>query len=151
MNEDIVAFLRGVPFFREMLLKELTAIAFYCESTFYPAEATILYENMPGKGLHIIKDGAVSIVKKQPTGREKAIALLKAPDFFGEMSLLSKAPVSATVYAAEDCNCFLIKPTRFEELITKNQEVGIQLLLVLGRVLAHRLREANQRNVHSVL
>lgn len=145
--DERVAFLRQLPFFRNMLLKELTAIGVQCRMKSYVQDALILSEGTPGKGLYIIRKGIVRVVKRGPNGVEKLVDRLKEFNFFGEMSLLDRSPASASVLAAEDCEFLVLEPEPFDELLAKDPVVGTQLLLVIGRVLVQRLRRGD---VHSV-
>jgi CRP-like cAMP-binding protein len=149
MDERIV-FLRQVPFFKEMLLKEIATIALYCRTRTYLRDSVILTEGAPGKGLFIIKKGMVEITKKTPHGEEK-ISLLRENEFFGEMSLIEQVPASATVYAAEDDTELLhLEPAMFHQLLETEHKVAVQLLIVIAKILSHRLRELEKKGIISV-
>jgi len=137
--DERVSFLRQLPFFRDMLMKELAAVGFRCRMKSYVRDSIIMSEGTEAKGLYIIKKGIVSITKRSRSG-EKVLARLREPNFFGEMSLLDRQPTSATVTALEDCECLVMEPRAFDELIASEPVVGLQLMLVIGRVMAHRLR-----------
>jgi len=148
--DERVAFLRQLPFFRDMLLKELAAVGFRCRLKNFVQGAIIFSEGMPGKGLFIIRSGVVTIMKRSPAG-EKLVDRIKEPAFFGEMSLVDHSPASASVVAAEDTECLVLEPQAFEELLANDPVVGTQLLLVIGRVMASRLRKANVAEVYGAV
>lgn len=150
MNE-IKEFLRQMPFFRTMTEEELDTVTKKCKVKKFQTDDTILLENMPGKGLHMIKQGAVAISKKGKFEKEQDIAVIKENEFFGEMSLIDNAPISATVYAAVDSEIVIIEPADFKYFL--NAEPGISFKLVLGiaRVLTKRIRETEERIIHSCL
>jgi small-conductance mechanosensitive channel/CRP-like cAMP-binding protein len=83
--------------------------------------------------LYIIVDGEAS-VKIGVNGLEKQIAVLHSGDFFGEMSLLTGAPRSATVVAKTDVDCYVLNKTIFKQLLDKNPP----LLEKVGKLFADR-------------
>ncbi len=153
MNQQVderVAFLRQVPFFKDMLMKELEVVGLRCRLKTYVQDSIIFSEGMPGKGLHILRKGVVVVVKRLHSG-EKVMGRLKEPDMFGEISLLDRAPISASVRAAEDCECLVMEQEVFDELLSNDPVVGTQLLLVIGRVLAHLIRRGNAQDFYGAL
>ena len=55
------------------------------------------------------------------------VAQLKGPCIFGEMSLLTGEPRSATVIATTEVECFRLDKTAIQPLLEKRPELAVQL------------------------
>src|SRR5262249_43449115 len=68
------------------------------------AGEVVFREGATGDALYVILRGAVDVIRQGRDGEEpKVLAHLRAGSFFGEMSLITNEPRSATVVATEDC------------------------------------------------
>lgn len=65
----------------------------------FPPHARIVVEGEPGDSLFLIVDGTVSVRTRDEGGEEVELSRLGAGDFFGEVSLLTSRPRTATVVA----------------------------------------------------
>ncbi|MEW6307181.1 MAG: mechanosensitive ion channel family protein [Verrucomicrobiota bacterium] len=83
--------------------------------------------------LYIMTRGAAEIDVSVDGAPRRAIATLKAGDFFGEMSLMTGAPRSATVIALEDTECYRIDKEAFRDILHRRPEIAEQISLVLAR------------------
>jgi CRP-like cAMP-binding protein len=78
----------------------------------------IITEGQAPDGLYVIMHGAALVRKKEPvSGREIPLAALKEGDVFGEMSLLTKKPASATVVARRRTLVLRLPKPVFDELM----------------------------------
>jgi CRP-like cAMP-binding protein len=84
--------------------------------------------------LYIMTSGRAEIrtnVDPDGDGPAKAItrvvATLTAPDFFGEMSLMTGEKRSADVVAATDVDCFRLGKTTFERVLLARPEIAVEL------------------------
>jgi CRP-like cAMP-binding protein len=85
-----------------------------------PAEV-VVSEGTPTDGLYLVMNGELEVKTRGPEGR--VLASLKEGDIFGEMSLLSKKPASASVAAKKRSNVLRLPRERFEELIVTYPQV----------------------------
>ncbi len=100
----------------------------------YPKNTMIFSEAQPGKEMYIIQKGSVKITKIQ-NDNEVMLALLKAGDMFGEMSLLEDKPRSASAIAHEDTVLMAVNKANFTRMVS-NQP---QLISRLTQILSERL------------
>lgn len=77
---------------------------------------TIFNEGDPGREMYVIQEGAVEI-SAMSQGGEITLDVLDKSDFFGEMSLLSGRPRSATARAVGDVEVLVIDKAQFEQLV----------------------------------
>jgi small-conductance mechanosensitive channel/CRP-like cAMP-binding protein len=73
--------------------------------------------------LYVICSGTVS-VRTGEGGEEHEVAQLNAGEFFGEMSLLTGAPRSATVVALTEVECYRLGAEAFRQLLAQRPDVA---------------------------
>ena len=83
--------------------------------------------------LYMIIKGEASVRVASNDGQEQEVARLHDGDFFGEMSLLTGEPRSATVVAVSDVDCFRLERAAFKELLDRRPQIAEQLAEVLAQ------------------
>ncbi len=111
----------------------------------YKTGATVFAEATPGDKFYLIVDGAVRISRIVPGMGEEALAVLKAGNYFGEMSLIDDAPRSATVMCHEKVRLFVINRRDLEDLLFVDRDLAYELLWNWVRTLSRRLRGMNDK------
>jgi CRP-like cAMP-binding protein len=96
----------------------------------------IFHKNTVGSNMFVVLGGKVGVYDG-----EKKIAELGTGHSFGEMSLLTGEPRSATVKALEDTMLFVLDERIFQKLLTKR--VAVQMLMNISRMLGSKLKNAN--------
>jgi small-conductance mechanosensitive channel len=112
----------------------------------------VLVQGECGQSMFIVFSGEAEVLV-QAGGVETRVATLRTGDAFGEMSLLTGEPRSATVMARTDCELWEIDKTTLGEILQENTA----LVERLGELLAMRRLEnegllataANQREMES--
>lgn len=130
----LVASLSDHAFFQSLDEDSVKEILSNLELLRYDPGATILEKGEPGKNLFIIAEGKVEILDDGVR-----IAILGTGEIFGEMSLISGGPVTATVQALEPLTLLYLNGKYFSEMLNKIPAVQI----FLTRLLARRIAVAN--------
>src|SRR5512146_362536 len=97
------------------------------EEVHLKAGEELFAEGSLGDRAYIIKEGEVEILKFSG-GREVLLALRKAGDVIGEMSLLEAAPRNASVRARTDCLLLAISHEQLNNLLTTSTSAAVALL-----------------------
>ena len=105
----------------------------------FAAGAVILEEGLSGNFMYWIREGRVKETIASDDGRERIATLLGPGDFFGERSLLDRAPRSATATALEVTTLLALSRRDLFDLLGTSPEFSAALL----RALAGRLREVD--------
>ena len=111
----------------------------------YRSSATIFAEGSPGDKFYLIVEGAVRISRVVPGMGEEALAVLRAGNYFGEMSLIDDAPRSATAVCHEKCRLFVVNRKDLEDLLFVDRDLAYELLWNWVRTLSRRLRATNDK------
>jgi CRP/FNR family transcriptional regulator, cyclic AMP receptor protein len=111
----------------------------------YKTGQSVFAEGDRGDKFYLILEGAVRISRNVSGMGEEALAILKAGDSFGEMSLIDDAPRSADAKVHEACKLFCIRKEDLEDLLFVDRDLAYELLWNLVRLLSTRLRETNDK------
>lgn len=93
-----------------------------------PAGAPIFVEQMHGESAFLLADGQVSLFLSRG-GVEKELAVLSAPDSFGELSLLSPGPRRISAKAKSDVVLLEIPRRDFMSLQKQRPQACLKLLI----------------------
>jgi CRP-like cAMP-binding protein len=85
-----------------------------------------------GHWLYMILGGEASVRVTGAGGEEREVSRLEAPNFFGEMSLMTGAPRAATVTAMTDVECYRLDAATFREIIQHRPELAERVAEVLA-------------------
>ena len=131
------AFLEQVDLFSDLPDDVLDKIIERGSEERVPGGHVLVTQGSPGAGFHLVLDGSAVV-----SINDKEVATLKPGDYFGEMSLIDKAPHSATVLSGPDgAKTFQISPIMFGELVDSSTHCDRVLLKILTRRV-RRLEEA---------
>jgi len=143
---DETAELRKCILFQELTDEELSKTSQLMSTeaeTFMPG-ADICQIDAPGDSMYLVKSGKVQIyLPGDPS--EIVLAELGPGKFFGEMSLLDKAPRSANVMALEQTEIYVLTRKHIAYLLDKEPKIAAKIMIALARVLSARIRILNER------
>ncbi|MBI5544677.1 MAG: cyclic nucleotide-binding domain-containing protein [Deltaproteobacteria bacterium] len=83
----------------------------------------VITEGLPSPGLFLVLSGALSVSKADDAGQTVALKVLGDGDIFGEISLLSGGPASATVTALRKSATAFLPRVAFDELVQSYPQV----------------------------
>lgn len=89
----------------------------------WEAGQVVVSEGEPGGSLFVLASGSARVFVEGPDRRHREVRRLEAGDFFGEISLLSGAPRSATVIAAAPCEVLELDRTTVAAIATREPSV----------------------------
>jgi CRP/FNR family cyclic AMP-dependent transcriptional regulator len=96
------------------------------------------------RSLYIIVDGTLEILLVDQRGLEQHYGTIEPKSVTGEMAFLDGRPRAATIRATTDGDMLRLSFEAYETLAARHPELGRAILLDLGRILAARLRQANE-------
>ena len=132
--------IRSVPLFSTLSDDEFSRIAHIFVAKAYRKNQVIFLEEETGSYMYLVLTGKVKVAKAGAGGKEIILAIHRAGDFFGEMSLLDGKTSPATVSAMEDSKIITVSGTDFHKYLLHNEKVMLQII----QVLCARLRQVWQ-------
>jgi CRP/FNR family transcriptional regulator, cyclic AMP receptor protein len=133
--------LRAVPLFAELDDQELESIYAIARKRTYPKGSFILLEGDPADAFYLILAGEVKVVTQGADGREFILAVQRAGDFFGEMSLFDGQPRSASVVTTEDSTFLILYKQEFLDQVKHSARIVFKFLITL----CQRFRESDKK------
>ena len=122
--------LNALPFFRALSDAERETIARGMRYAPFSKGEVMTRQGAPAHWLYLLEDGAAS-VRVADGELQKDVAKLKGPTVFGEMSLLTGEPRSATVIADTECECFRLDKSVFQEVLSGRPELAESIAKML--------------------
>lgn len=136
---DIAAFIEQVDLFKGLGPETIERIAQQFSMTRAEKGDTIFTEGDHGHTYYLIVSGEALIIKGSGVS-ERELDRLSPADGFGEMSLVSDEPRSATIRAATDMELLCLDREHFMALMDEEARFAQRIL----RLLSSRLRQSNQ-------
>jgi small-conductance mechanosensitive channel/CRP-like cAMP-binding protein len=144
-SDDLVAqrllALRRVDFLAALPEEELQALLPKIREATFGQGETICREGEPGETFYVVERGRLVVSTCGRDGRDLQVAELGPGDFFGEMSLLTGEPRSATVRARTDARLLVVARDGFERIFRSHPEFAEQI----SRTVAARQSELRER------
>ncbi|KQC12172.1 MAG: hypothetical protein APR63_03335 [Desulfuromonas sp. SDB] len=144
-NEKKIEILRKVPLFRGLNKDELMELFKRAKLKIFTKGETIFAEGEKGQIMYVIIKGKVRICTIIPGVGEEALAFYGPGEIIGEMALIEASKRSATVIAEEETETIGFKREKLIEFMQEFPAAGLNILWVLVRTLAERLRATNER------
>ena len=112
------------------------------ERRLFDTGETLVREGDEGDSLFVIERGSVRVSKSDPEqgGKNVDLAVLEEGAFFGEMSLLTGEPRSATIQAREHCGVLLLG----KRALASTLEADPRIAEKLSRALAARRQDTTE-------
>jgi CRP/FNR family transcriptional regulator, cyclic AMP receptor protein len=142
---DIVELLAKIHIFAGLQPAYLRRIAAVGTREQHQSGATVFSEGSEGDKMYLILSGAVRISRQVAGMGEEALAVLRAGNYFGEMSLVDESPRSADAKAHEATELLVLKKDDLEDLLFVDRDLAYDLLWNFVRTLTSRLRDTNDK------
>ena len=106
----------STPLFDGFSAEELLAVMRGLELVSFEAGDVIVAEGAAGDSMFILTSGKVKAYVKTPKGKSLKVQEFEEGDFFGEISVLTGKPRTATLTAAVDCDCLELTRASLDEI-----------------------------------
>ena len=138
-------FLSGIPIFGGLPDATMDHVLERIQMRGHRADECICREGEPGKEMYVVRAGLVEVRKKARDGaRETSLATLKPGDCFGEMSLIDIQARSASVFAREPTELYMLSNMDLLALYEQDPTGYTFLMQNICRELSRRLRKADK-------
>ncbi len=137
--QEKLAMLKRIALFASCTEEQLQLVVERSRLVEYKKSEPVYREGDRAEAFYIVASGRLQVFS-MVEGQKRLIAVLHNGDTFGEISLLTGEPHSATIEALNDTLVLELEKQDFDELINRIPS----LVLYLSRLLSKRLRTKNQ-------
>ncbi len=134
-SQFILNSISKMKMFTGVHMAKLMRIARLIKGTRVPAGRPLITRGKHGDAFFIVLEGECEVVQQDDNQVESTLATLPAGECFGEMSLITGEPASATVRAKGDVTVLAVSKENFNQMLGIAPEIAI----TLARILANRL------------
>jgi hypothetical protein len=111
------------PLFKDFSVDELVAVIHGLNLITFESGDIILTEGDPGDSMYMLTSGTVKAVKRNAAGRQVAVNELSEGAFFGEISILTGQPRSATIVATSHCEMLELDRPTLDSIVATHPHV----------------------------
>lgn len=111
------------PLFSDFSREELLDVVRGLELRSYDPGAIIVTEGEPGDSLFVLTHGTVRAFVRNQAGRNAEVRRMDEGEFFGEISLLSGKPRTATITAATVCELLELERKTLDDIAKRHPRV----------------------------
>ena len=111
------------PLFRDFSVDELVAVIQGLTLMAFDPGDIILSEGDPGQSLYMLTSGSVKVLRKDPSGKQMRLGILTEGAFFGEGSILTGRPRTATVVATTRCEMLELDRATLDGIVETHPRV----------------------------
>jgi small-conductance mechanosensitive channel/CRP-like cAMP-binding protein len=128
---DRLAALRRIDIFRSLGDEELRPLASGMKSESFAPGEVILRQGDDGGSAYLVRSGRVRITLSHGSGLSEQIACVEPGGFFGEMSLLTGEPRTATALALEQADCYRLSKSDLDPLFARHPDLAGDIAALL--------------------
>jgi CRP-like cAMP-binding protein len=119
--------LRRVPLFRELSKRDLEEVAKIADELDFKEGKSLTTEGAAGREFFVIVEGTAEVTRGQ-----RKLRTLSDGDFFGEISLITRLPRTATVTTASPVRALVVTDRSFRSLLEHQPGIQAKVLSALG-------------------
>jgi CRP/FNR family transcriptional regulator len=147
-----VELLRRCPLFAGLKEEDLKRIRAIASLKQIEKKEILFSDGEETRGFYVILSGRVKLFKVSPEGKEQILHIVSAPDAFAEAALFLEGTYPAFAEAMTDCQLLYFPKRDFIQLIEKNPQLSINMIVTLSHYLkrfASLIEELSLKEVSS--
>lgn len=131
--------LKDLQLFKELSDGALDEIISFSRMEVYEKGQIILAQDEPPGNFYVLCSGSTEVVLQNEVQQMVILAHLYPNEHFGEMSILTGAPTSAAIIAAEKCQVLVVPQQSFNRMMLLVPKINDEII----RTLSLRLKQVN--------
>jgi small-conductance mechanosensitive channel len=133
-KERRVHAIERVDLFHSLTADERDFVADHLQYAPFAAGETVTKQGAVAHFLYVLCAGKVEIRRRMdPGGPARTVATIEAPNFFGEMGLMTGEPRTADVVAVTDVECYRLDKEGLQRILEERPEVAEQFSKTLAK------------------
>ncbi len=144
--------LRRCPLFAGLKEEDLKRIRAIASLKKVEKKEILFSDGEEARGFYVILSGKIKLYKVSAEGKEQILHIVSAPDAFAEAALFLEGSYPAFAEALTDCQLLFFPKRDFIQLIEKNPQLSINMIVTLSHYLkrfASLIEELSLKEVSS--
>jgi CRP-like cAMP-binding protein len=144
--------LRRCPLFAGLKEEDLKRIRAIASLKKVEKKEMLFSDGEEARGFYVILSGKIKLYKVSAEGKEQILHIVSAPDAFAEAALFLEGSYPAFAEALTDCQLLFFPKRDFIQLIEKNPQLSINMIVTLSHYLkrfASLIEELSLKEVSS--
>ena len=133
IKQEVIGGLRNIELFRPLSFDQIEELSSSSSKLLFSKGEILVQQGDSGDSLFIITNGKVDVSVSDAAGRKTHLADLQAGDYFGEMSLLTGEPRSASVIAIAETEVIVVEKRGMAELLEQESSIIEPLSAMLNK------------------
>ena len=130
--ESHISALAAIDLFANLSEDEQRTLAASARLAPFSPREVITRQGAKAHWLYVLLKGSATVRVSAEGGEERQVAVLEAPNFFGEMALMTGQPREATVIARDEVQCLRVDRKDLEGIIKRRPEIASEISSVLA-------------------
>jgi diguanylate cyclase (GGDEF)-like protein len=126
--------LSASPLFAEMGETGLNTVTAFMDRRWVKKGEAVFNEDDMGEEIFFLISGSLNAYVNQKNGTKSWVFSVSEGSFFGEMSVITQEPRSATIIAIEDSDLMVLHILDFYRILYEHPLMGVRLLKTIGKV-----------------
>ena len=132
-GEQFQNILNQIPFFASLSESSKSMLYENAKCHIYDEDSTIIEKGQSGQSMFVVIDGLLGVyIDYENRGKDSKVADLSDGQFFGEMSLLTGEPRSATVRSLTDSILYEIDHAALAPILKESPKVAMQISEIMA-------------------
>ncbi len=144
-DSKVIECLIDSSLFSDLSKRELYKVKNIIHQRKYNKDEEVFETGIPGVGLYIVQFGRVGVYVENSLGETEMVAELMAGQYFGDVALFSDTPRTATIKAHETTVLLGICRPDLLDLIKRDPELGVKILMPFLSLAGKRLEFTNRK------
>ncbi len=146
METNLIEFFKNHGITKDFTSDEFERLINLLDVKLYKEEEVILDEGSSNDSFYFLVDGIIDVVKRDTESKEYfQISTMEPGVMFGEMSVIAKEAISATIRTKTDC-----KIVTLDHRAANQESFYIKLLLNSSKIVIDRLRLASEQQARAL-
>jgi len=112
---------------------------------------SLFKESDDTRGIYLVRSGAVEISKTTSDGWKQKLAVFKAGQFLGELSVMEKRKHEATAVALEKTDLLLLTKEAFEKMEKDQPKLALAITKKIAIAMSMNLRRMNEKFLNALI
>jgi len=138
-EDPFLQMIADVPMFKGLDEKSIRRFSGVLKTRSFTDGTEIITQGQPGDNLYVILDGTVAVIQQDSDDNELELTELGEGDCFGEMSLLTGEPCSATIRSKGPATLLSLFKDDFQLMLAEYPSISAHF----NKILITRLRNTN--------